>query len=108
VVIQVLDKGFFKDKQVGIFELDVAQVYFTNDQHALHHQWVALSNPDGGSAADIKGYVKLSIAVQGPGDSSVRLTDAAGGVDNFRDQEVLMPASIRKEYKQVNISIIEA
>ena len=79
-----------------------------NEQHALHHQWVALTNPDAKDYNAIKGYIKLSIAVQGPGDSSVRLTDSVGGLENSEDQEVMMPASIRKEYKQVNISIIQA
>ena len=107
-MIKVLDKGMFKDKLIGVFELDLAQIYLTNAQHAIHHQWVALVCPcDHHASNAIKGYFRLSIAVQGPGDSSVRLTDAAGG-ESFEDQEVLMPASIRKEYKQINIGIIQA
>ena len=37
LTIKVLDKGFFKNKQVGCFDLDVAQIYFKNDQHSIHH-----------------------------------------------------------------------
>jgi hypothetical protein len=58
------------------------------------HQWVALNNPDSVDPNSIKGYLQVSIAVQGPGDSSVKLTDAEGGEDE--EAEVMMPASIRK------------
>ena len=45
IVIKVLDKGWFKDKLVGEFEFDVAQIYFMNEEHAIQHQWIALVNP---------------------------------------------------------------
>lgn len=30
ITLRVLDKGIFKNRQVGEFEFDVAQIYFTN------------------------------------------------------------------------------
>jgi hypothetical protein len=68
---------------------------------------VALTNPDSADPNLIKGYLKMSVAVQGPGDSSVKLTDDEG-VENSEEQQVMMPSSIKKEYKQVVISFIEA
>ena len=104
VTIKVLDKGLFRDTQVGQFEIDLAQIYFSNDQHVLEHQWVALNNPDSVDPNSIKGYIQMSIAVQGPGDSTVKLTDAGGA----EETAVMMPASIRKKYKQIVISILHA
>ena len=77
-----------------------------NDQHAIQHQWVALTNPDSADPNSIKGFLKVSVAVQGPGDSSVKLVDDEGA--DTEEQQVMMPSSIKKEYKQVVISFIEA
>lgn len=69
------------------------------------HQWVALSNPDGKDFNEITCYLKLSISVAGPGDEQVQLTDDTGGVDDSA-ATVLMPASIKKQYKQLYFRII--
>jgi len=58
---------------------------------------VALSNPDSSDKNAVKGYIKLSVSVQGPGDNSIRLTDSSG--EKFESKEVMMPASIKKDYK---------
>lgn len=102
-----MDKGFLRDSMVGLFDIDVSQVYFTNEQHAIFNQWVALSNPEAHDKSEIKGYLQISIAVQGPGDNAVRL-EAASGLQDPSEVTVLMPASIRKDYKQLTISVIEA
>ena len=44
------------------------------------------------------------MSVQGPGDNSIRLTESP--ILEETDQHVLMPASIRKDYKQLKIGII--
>jgi hypothetical protein len=64
----VLDKGFFKDAMIGIYEFDVAYVYFMNE-HTMFHQWVALSNPSSASFNEVTGYLKLSISVAATGDA---------------------------------------
>jgi hypothetical protein len=40
----------------------------------------------------------MSVAIQGPGDSSVKLTDDPG-LENSEESQVMMPSSIKKEYK---------
>ena len=68
---------------------------------------MALSNPECHDKSEIKGYLQVSIAVQGPGDNAIKLAEAPGLVDTSAI-EVMMPASIRKDYKQIEITIIEA
>lgn len=60
---------------IGNFEIDAAQIYAMED-HALQNQWIALNNPEGEDPSEIKAYCKVSIAIQGPGDSSVKLEES--------------------------------
>ncbi len=55
------------NRYVGAYDFDVSFVYF-KDKHALFHQWIALSNPEGKDFNEITCYLKLSISVAGPGD----------------------------------------
>lgn len=55
-----------------------------------------MNNPDGEDIQAITSYVQISIAIQGPGDNSVRLEVAKGEDPNA---QVKMPASISKAYK---------
>ena len=98
VQFKLLDKGVFRDVTLGTFEMDLSQIYFMNDQHAIQHQWIALTNPESSDPNAIKGYLKMSVAIQGPGDSSVKLTDDPG-LENSEESQVMMPSSIKKEYK---------
>lgn len=45
ISFRMLDKGYFKESLMGVYEFDVAYVYF-QQKHALLHKWVALSNPE--------------------------------------------------------------
>lgn len=45
IMIKVVDKGMFKDKLIGQFELDMSYIYFMKD-HLLKHKWMAFSNPN--------------------------------------------------------------
>jgi hypothetical protein len=51
-------------------------VYFQNNEHAIFNQWVAISNPESQDNKEIKGYLQLSIAIQGPGDNAVKLSES--------------------------------
>jgi len=57
----------FRDELIGAYEFDMTYVYF-KDKHAIHNQWVALMNPESENFSDIAGNLKVSIAIQGPGD----------------------------------------
>ena len=91
-----MDKGLFRDKMVGCFEINVATIY-SAEEHSLKNQWVALNNPDSDDMSIIRAYVQISVNVQGPGDSSVRLEPA--GSEEDPEKKVLMPSSLSKAYK---------
>ena len=70
IVIKVMNHGIFRDDMVGMYEFDMASIYF-KEKHALQHQWIALFNPGGEDFSEITGNLKISIAIQGPGDEQV-------------------------------------
>ena len=63
----MLDKGYFKDAVIGIYEFDVAYIYFMKD-HSLMHTWLAMSNPASENFNEVTAYMKLSITVAATGD----------------------------------------
>ena len=89
ICIKVMNKGIFRDELIGTYEFDITTVYF-KDKHAIQHQWIALFNPEGDDFSEITGNLKVSIAVQGPGDEQVQLSDQSG--PDAADSVVLMPA----------------
>ena len=74
ISIKVMNKGIFRDEMIGMYEFDMTTVYF-KEKHAMQHQWIALFNPEGEDFSEITGNLKISIAVQGPGDEQVQLND---------------------------------
>jgi len=83
----------------------MTKIYFEKD-HAIQNQWIALSNPESDNFSEITGNLKVSISVQGPGDEQVQLNESTGPEDP--NQTVMMPATIKKEYKQLKIRFITA
>ena len=57
-----------------MFEFDVAFIYFKDD-HALLHNWIALSNPLSENYDEVTGYMKLSIAVAATGDKQIQIKE---------------------------------
>ena len=100
-----MNKGLFRDEMVGMYDFDITQVYF-RDKHCIQHQYIALFNPDGDDFSQVTGYIQVSIAVQGPGDEQVQLDDHTG--PEAADQVVMMPAQIKKEFKQLKLRFITA
>jgi hypothetical protein len=62
ISLKILDKGLLKNTQIGQFEFDMSFIYFKKD-HALLHQWVAISDPNSENYSEITGYLKISINV---------------------------------------------
>ena len=60
----------FRDELIGMYEFDMTYVYFKKD-HVIHNQWIALCNPESEDFSAVAGNLKVSIAVQGPGDEQV-------------------------------------
>lgn len=52
--------------------------------------------------------MKISISITGPGDDQVQLTEDNSGLDNTDGDSVMMPASIKKQYKQLYFRIFKA
>ena len=69
ISVRVLDKGYFKDSVIGLYDFDVSYIYFM-PKHSLLHRWVALSNPRSENYNQITGYLELSIAVTTKGDET--------------------------------------
>lgn len=69
-----MDKGIFKDAIIGIYEFDVAFIYFMKD-HCMLHRWIALSNPASENFNEVTGYLKLSISVAGSGDEQIQINE---------------------------------
>lgn len=82
-----MDKGYFKDAMIGMYEFDMAYIYFM-PQHLLLHKWVALSNPASPDFNEVTGYLKLSISVACTGDEQVQITEDTSTGD---DDTVMMP-----------------
>lgn len=62
ITIKLLDKGTFRDKLVGQFDIGLDTVY-AKPNHSIHNQWIAMNNPQGEDFTDITAYVKISICV---------------------------------------------
>lgn len=68
---------------IGTFQMDVARVYFNTD-HEFYRQWVALVDSRDEDDQGIQGYLRVSVAVVGPGDKlkihNDKMESAAGGI----------------------------
>lgn len=72
--VKINDKGFLKDSLLGMFEFDVAYIYFMKD-HSLLHQWICLSNPLSTHYDEVTGLMKLSISVSAQGDKQIQIKE---------------------------------
>lgn len=106
ISIRLLDKGYFKDALIGMYEFDVAYIYFMK-QHLLLHKWIALSNPQSPNFNEVTGYLKISISVAASGDEQVQITEDSGS-DKTDEESVMMPPSIKPEYYQLRFRFFKA
>ncbi|OQR80945.1 myoferlin-like protein [Achlya hypogyna] len=90
VTVKDADGPFSSDK-IGFFRIDIPYIYYMKN-HEMYRQWVALVKSAGDSEQGIQGYLLLSIAVLGPGDT-IPIHDPA--TDIKEDSEmVLMPPRV--------------
>ncbi len=90
--MRVLDKGYFKDSIVGLYDFDVSYIYFMV-KHSLLHRWVALSNPQSENYNQIAGYLKLSIAVTTMNDETINITEDSGSPES-NELPIIMPPQL--------------
>ena len=41
ITVKVMNKGFFRNEMIGIFQFEMSAVYFSED-HKIEHVWLAL------------------------------------------------------------------
>jgi len=106
ISVRVLDKGYFKDSVVGLYDFDVSYIYFMV-KHSLLHRWVALSNPQSENYNQIAGYLKLSIAVTTMNDETINITEDSGSPES-NDMPIMMPPQLQPTYQQIKIRLFRA
>lgn len=89
IEIKMLDKGYFKDAQIGYYEFDLSYIYLMKD-HALMHKWIIMSNPESEEFGEVTGYLKISITICGAGDEQVAIEED----DNTGEDDVIQPPQI--------------
>ena len=105
-----------KNDLIGAYTFDASQVYFQKD-HEMYRKWVALMNDEDPEDNAVQGYLKLSVQIVGPGDKlkvhdeeeemrKEREAMAKGGGDV--GSMVIMPPTIKKEWKYIVTSIYRA
>lgn len=103
ISLRLMDKGYFKETLLGLYEFDLAYIYF-QQKHSLLHKWIALSNPDSESFNEVAAYMKLSLSVTTVGDEQIQITDDT----NADSEDILMPPSIRPEFYQIRFKFFRA
>lgn len=90
-----MNKGLFRNKAFGSFEIGFSNIYKRKD-HALEHQWIALQDPDVDKENFIVAYLKVSFCICGPHDHIKELSDDTSS--NSENTNVLMQTSIKREF----------
>ena len=111
-MIEVYDYNYTDRKDyLGIYETDFQHIY-NQPKHCIQNFWIALANPESKDFTKIRGYIRLSISVLN--DSDDRVTYRINKIDliversSKADSQLLMPAQIRLQYKQLKIHFLEA
>lgn len=100
--LRLCEKSVLKNALIGQFDFDFAVVY-SMKEHAIKHQWVALSNPGAEDFSTVEGYMKLSISITGDGDKPIELKDD----DMEEETEAIMPASMKPKFHQLRLHVIK-
>jgi len=74
ISFRLTDKGFLANNMLGIYEFDMSIVY-ANPDHAMLHEWFALSNPKSEDYSEVTATIKASVAVAGPNDKQIAITE---------------------------------
>jgi hypothetical protein len=99
---------------IGEYSFDAAYVYF-REHHELHHQWIGLSDPTNSEKQGVQGFLKLSVAVLGPGDKRNSWDprdeerEAAEEADKGITAKLLMPPAVERklEFLVVGVHLAE-
>ena len=75
ITYKLLDKGFLKSNQLGLYEFDVSSIYSSNKEHACLHSWISMSNPESEDYSEVTANIKSSVAVAGPNDKQIPIEE---------------------------------
>lgn len=107
LTIKLINQDICWNTLIAEFQFDLATIYRRNEEHSIHNQWVAMNMPSSAEYEKIRALLQVSVAIQGPGDSSVKLEEAQG-FESPEDYKVIMPPSVTREYKQFTIGVLTA
>lgn len=100
-----MNRGWIKNELVGLANYDLASIYF-QENNKVEHVWVGLENPDSEDFENMKGLLKISANVTGPGDNAQKLEQHVGPEPT--QMKMFMSPSIKRTFNQLTITIIEA
>ena len=111
VTVSVYDADTFsRDDLIGSYSFDASYVYFQK-HHEVHNQWVGITDPTNADDTGVQGYLKLSVAVLGPGekrhqyDAKEEAEMAAKEKQQGVQSMLLMPPQIERQLKFLVITI---
>jgi hypothetical protein len=96
-----------RNELIGRYVFDVASVY-VNPDHEFYRQWVAVTDDEDERDEGIQGYLRISVAVLGPGDKIKVHSDAdmaAGGIEHVTGKDassasalqLLIPPTVKQD-----------
>ena len=114
IKVSVFDADTFtRDDLIGSYSMDASYVYF-QPHHEVHNQWVGITDPTNADDTGVQGYLKLSVAVLGPGDkrhqydakeeAEMAAKEKSQGVQSM----LLMPPQIERQLKFLVLTVHRA
>ena len=94
---------------IGTFMVDMQYLYKYNQEHEVYRVWIALFDPND-SGAEIKGYLKVTMSVLGPGDKPT-VHDPTKGLkskDDHGKDKLFSPGGMDRKPYQVKLNIFRA
>lgn len=90
-------QGFFMCDLIGQYEMPISKIY-NMEEHTMLNQELGLNDPEADNSNEIKGFVGVTIHVQGPDDEAKELTMVSAKV--MMEKPPLIPTAIKKSYRQ--------
>ncbi|CEM08625.1 unnamed protein product [Vitrella brassicaformis CCMP3155] len=104
--VRVYHQYMFTTPLVGQYVV-AFPVAYGRPQHYIHRQWVLLSQP-AGEPGEVKGYLRLSVGVFGPGDVLPSVKDTGADEEGGAAAEAGGASDMRFDAYQLNVNIHRA
>lgn len=101
-------RAFRSNMLIGSFKIDLGQIY-SQRRHTYFNKWLVLSNEeDEDSVAEIMGYLKVSVAVIGPGDETPDLSVDTDSEKDDVESNLLLPTGTQLKPATFHIDLFQA